>query len=419
MSSQPDAERKAWLASLSRDELRALEYHWPFWGRPSQQAPPGDWRTWLVMAGRGFGKTRLLCEWARGRVESNTCRRLAFVAPTAADARDVLVEGESGILAISPPHFRPLYEPSKRRLTWPNGAIATTYSADESDRLRGPQHDGAICDEIAAWKYPESWDMLMFGLRLGPDPRVAAATTPKPVRLIRDLIKQPTTALTRGSTYENASNLAPAFLDQIIDRYEGTRLGRQEIAGDLLEDIPGALWERKRIDDTRRPAPADLIYTVVAIDPATTSEEGSDLTGIVVAAKGKDGHGYVLADLTRRDTPDGWARAAVRAYETYGANRIVAEVNQGGEMVRLTLKTVDPYVPYKAVHASKGKRARAEPVAALYEQGKVHHCATFPDLEDQMVSFTPDTTESPDRVDALVWALSDLLIAPRSWGGHS
>lgn len=381
------------------------------------------------MAGRGFGKTRTGAEWARLRVESGKYGRLALVAPTAADARDVMVEGESGILAISPPHNRPLYEPSKRRLTWNNGTIATTYSADEPDRLRGPQHDAAWCDEIATWKYPDAWDMLMFGLRLGPDPRSVATTTPRPVRLVRDLIAHPTTAITRGSTYDNAINLAPAFLDQIVAKYEGTRLGRQELEGALLDDVPGALWERGQIDKLRRPRPADLARIVVAIDPAMTSGEDADETGIVVAGTGNcdcagkpERHGFVLADLTTRDTPDGWARRAVGAYHEQRADRIVAEVNNGGEMVQHTIRTVDPRVSYKAVHASRGKRVRAEPVAALYEQGKVHHVrgVRLADLEDQMCNFVPDDYgSSPDRVDALVWAITELMIEGRDRTGHT
>jgi predicted phage terminase large subunit-like protein len=373
--------------------------------------PGGDWRVWLLLAGRGFGKTRTLTEWVRDEAESGRRGRLALVAPTVADVRDVLVEGESGILAVSAPGFRPTYEPSKRRLTWPNGALATTYSADEPDRLRGPQHDGAACDEIAAWRYPETWDMLQFGLRLGADPRAVVATTPRPVRLVRELLAAPTTVVTRGTTHENAQNLAPAFLEQIVARYGGTRLGRQEIDAELLDDTPGALWTRKAIDDLRVAAHPDLARVVVAVDPAVTSGEDADQTGIVVAGLGVDGHGYVLGDLTCRLSPDGWARRAVNAYHAHRADRLVAEVNNGGELVEATVRTVDRNVSYKAVHASRGKRTRAEPVAALYEQGKVHHVGALPDLEDQMCGYVPDAYDgSPDRVDALVWALTELVL---------
>lgn len=338
---------------------------------------------------------------------------MALVAPTAADARDVMVEGESGILACSPPWNRPLYEPSKRRLTWPCGALATTYSADEPDRLRGPQHDGAWADELAAWKYPEAWDMLMFGLRLGDDPRAVATTTPKPVRAIRELLKAPTTYAARGATYDNRENLAPAFLEQIVAKYEGTRLGRQELSGELLDDVPGALWTRVMVDAAFTGRAPDMRRIVVAIDPAVTSGEDSDDTGIVIVGKGADNRAYVLADRTCRLSPDGWAKRAVAAYEEFGADRIVAETNNGGDLVERVVRTVSPHVSYQKVHASRGKRVRAEPVAALYEQGKVSHVGGFADLEDQMCSFVPEGTDgSPDRVDALVWALTDLMLDP-------
>jgi predicted phage terminase large subunit-like protein len=411
MSSLPAEQRRALLDGFTAEELVALEHDWRVWGRPEQQAPEGDWRVWLLLAGRGFGKTRTGAEWVRAEVEAGRRGRLALVAPTAADARDVMVEGESGVLAVSPPGFRPLYEPSKRRLTWPNGAQATTYSADEPDRLRGPQHDGAWCDELAAWRYPEAWDMLQFGLRLGRDPRAVVTTTPKPVRLVRELVAAPTTVVTKGSTYANLGNLAPAFLDQIVRKYEGTRLGRQELDAEILDDVPGALWTRTLLDGLRVREHPDLVRVVVAIDPAVTSGEKADETGIVVAGKGVDGQGYVLADASCRLSPDGWARRAVEAYRRHQADRIVAEVNNGGEMVELTIRTVDPHISYAAVHASRGKRTRAEPVAALYEQGKVHHAGGFPDLEDQMCTYTPDAYDgSPDRVDALVWALTDLML---------
>ncbi|PZN08384.1 MAG: ATP-binding protein [Bacillota bacterium] len=401
------------MADLSDEEAEALLYDWRFWARPKQLPPEGPWRIWLILAGRGFGKTRTGAEWVREQVERHGRRRIAIVGRTAADVRDVMVEGESGILSISPPWFRPVYEPSKRRLTWPNGAIATLYSADEPDLLRGPQHDAAWADELAAWRRPEAWDNLMFGLRLGPDPRVVVTTTPRPVKIIRDLLQDPTCVVTRGSTYENAANLAPAFLEQIISRYEGTRLGRQELYGEVLDDVPGALWQRKRIDELRVREAPELVRVVVAIDPAVTSEEGSDETGIVVAGRGVDGHAYVLADRSCRMSPDGWARRAVKAYYDFDGDRIVGEVNNGGDLVETVIRTVDPKVPYKAVRASRGKAVRAEPVAALYEQGKVHHVGTFEHLEDQLCQITPDGYQgagSPDRADALVWALTELML---------
>lgn len=368
------------------------------------------------MAGRGFGKTRTGAEWVRDEVMHHGARRVALVAPTAADARDVMIEGESGLLEVCTRYgFRPLYEPSKRRLTFPNGAKAYAYSADEPDRLRGPQHDLGWCDEIAAWRRPETWDNLQFGLRLGENPRQVATTTPKPVKLVRALVKEPTTAVTRGHTDENLANLAPAFRD-IIEKYRGTRLGRQELAGELLDDVEGALWSLDMIERSRLRAD-DVLPTltriVVAVDPqAGYSAEGEmSETGIVVAGRDAPGNGYVLADLSGNYLPHDWATTSVVGYRTWSADRIVAESNQGGEMVRNTLRTVDPVVPITLVHASRGKVPRAEPVSALYEQNKVHHVGLFPELEDQMTTYVPDLAmKSPDRMDSLVWAMTDLIV---------
>jgi predicted phage terminase large subunit-like protein len=413
------------IASLSDRELEVLEYEWLEWARDNQKPPPGDWRTWLLLAGRGFGKTRTGAETVRLAVTEFGFRRIALVAPTSADARDVMVEGESGILATSPPWDMPLYRPTKRRLIWPNGAIATTFSADEPERLRGPQHDLAWCDELASWRYPEAWDMLMFGLRLGRDPRVIVTTTPKPTKIIRELVGDSTTVITRGSTYDNRSNLAPAFLHQIIKKYEGTRLGRQEINAEILDDVPGALWNRTLLEELRWPvyqSVPDLVRIVVAIDPAATSGEDADETGIIVAGKDEDGCGYVLEDLSGHYAPAEWARTAITLYRKHKADRVVAEVNNGGEMVEATLRIVDPNVSFTPVHASRGKVIRAEPVAALYEQHRVRHVGTFPTLEDQMCGFTTDLDRiaaglSPDRVDALVWAFTDLLVEPMASEG--
>jgi phage terminase large subunit-like protein len=403
--------RHAALASLTTEQLHRLRYNWSYKARDNQLPPPGDWRTWLVLAGRGFGKTRTGAEWLRAQVETGACGRVALVAPTAADARDVMVEGESGILAISPPWCRPKYEPSKRRLTWPNGAQATVYSADEPDRLRGPQHDGAWCDELAAWNRPEAWDMLQFGLRLGDNPRAVATTTPKPVKVIRDLLAAVTTAVTRGSTYENAANLATAFLTEIRRRYEGTRLGRQELNAELLDDVPGALWVRKALDDLRVVKAPELVRVVIGIDPAVTSGEDSDETGIVALGKGIDGHGYVLADRSCRLSPDGWARRALTTFDQFEANQFIAEVNNGGDLVASNIHTARASAPVKSVRASRGKYTRAEPIAALYEQGRMHHVGSWPELEDQMCSFTPEGGDgSPDRADALVWAATELML---------
>ena len=419
LASLPEPLRNRLVWSLTRKQALTIKYEWPYRARPEQLPPPGDWRVWLLLAGRGFGKTRTGAELVRARIGAHTARRIALVAPTAADARDVMVEGESGLLAIAPPGERPLYEPSKRRLTWPNGAVATTYSADEPERLRGPQHDFAWCDELAAWRYPEAWDMLMFGLRLGDDPRAVVTTTPRPNKLIRALLADPKVVVTRGRTAENRAHLAPAFLDQIVRRYEGTRLGRQELDAEILDDMPGALWQRGTIEAARVGALPDLVRVVVAIDPAAASSENSDETGIVVAGRDAGGHGYVLADASGRYPPAEWARAAIAAFRANQADRIVAEVNNGGEMVEATLRTVDPNVPFRAVRASRGKAARAEPVAALYEQGRMHHLGAFAALEDQMCAFTSDFDRhaagySPDRVDALVWAFTDLLVEPHA-----
>jgi len=409
MSSLPAEQRARLLDELSDAEAEALLFDWQFWARPSQLPPPGPWIAWLLQAGRGFGKTRTGAEWVRTEVEAGRRRRLALVAPTAADARDVMIEGESGILAISPPWCRPLYEPSKRRLTWPNGAQATTYSADEPNRLRGPQHDGAWADELGVWRHPEAWDMLMLGLRLGDDPRVVVTTTPKSVRTIRELRAASTTVITRGSTFDNADNLALPFLSFIVTRYKGTRLGRQELEGEMLDDAPGALWKRARIDELRAVKHPTLVRIVVGVDPATTSDEDSSETGIVVAGRGVDGQGYVLDDLSLQASPGEWAKAVMTAYNKFSADRVIGEANNGGDLVEFTIRTVDPNVSYAKVHAARGKQTRAEPIAALYEQGRVHHVGTFAALEDQMCTWTPGEV-SPDRMDALVWALTELML---------
>lgn len=424
----PSEMRRQMMGNLTPSQARNFPFDWNgWWARPDQLAPLGSWSKWLILAGRGYGKTRVVCEWVRGLVEEGKAGRIALVAPTAADVRDVMVEGPSGILACCPDWNRPVYEPSRRKITWPNGAIAITYSADEPERLRGPQHDAAACDELAAWRYPEAYDMLMFGLRLGEDPRCAIATTPKPVKLIKELVAAngKDVIVTRGSTYENSANLAPTFFQTIVSKYEGTRLGRQELNAELLADVVGALWQRDQIDKLRikkEDCPA-LSRIVIAIDPAAKSEEGSDETGIIVAGIGRDDkHGYLLDDLSGKYQPLGWARKAIWAFEHYKADRIIAEINNGGEMVEATLRTVNKVVPYKAVTATRGKVIRAEPIAAHDEQGKIHHVGSFPQLEDQMCEFTLDFDRkvagySPDRVDARVWAFTELMPAARSWFG--
>jgi phage terminase large subunit-like protein len=415
----PEDERDAVLSELPPEALAALKYNWEFWARPNQLEPDGQWTTWLILAGRGFGKSRCGAEWVRQKAKDFPGCRIALVGETAADARKVMVEGESGILSVSPPDFMPEYSPANRQLTWPNGSTAYTYNATQPDQLRGPQHHFAWSDEIAKWdRLQDSWDQLQFGLRLGVDPRQVVTTTPRPLPLIRRMIVDPTVHVTKGRTYDNADNLAKPFLKQVEESYGGTRLGRQELEGEVLEDIPGALWTRDVIDNNRRPeAPKDLIRIVVAIDPAATSHEGSDETGIVAVGYAKDEEGtqrgYVLADASCKGKPEEWARAAVALYHELDADRIVAESNQGGEMVESVIKAVDRNVPVTLVRASRGKRVRAEPISALYEQGRVHHVGRFDSLEDQMCLFSGETGrsagDSPDRVDALVWGVSALF----------
>lgn len=341
--------------------------------------------------------------------------RIAIIAETAADARDVLVEGDSGILAVHPPDFRPLYEPSKRRLTWPNGAVATLFNAVEPDQLRGPQHDAALCDELAKWRYArECWDQLQFGMRLGEHPQVVVTTTPRPIPVLKEILAASDTVITRGSTMDNAGNLAQSFMKAIVDRYAGTRLGRQELNAEMLDDVPGALWTRDMLDATRIKDTPDLRRVVVAVDPSGTSgNDGGDDIGIVIAGIGTDGRGYVLGDWSCNMSPDGWGRRVREAFAYFKADRIVAERNFGGAMVEAVIRAVDSKLPVTMVTASRGKIARAEPVAALYEQGRISHVGGFAALEDQMCSMTSTGFAgegSPDRADALVWALSELML---------
>jgi phage terminase large subunit-like protein len=418
-----ESERATFLGSLSEAEIGSLRWNWQLWARDDQLEPIGEWLVWLLLAGRGFGKTRTLAETVRGWVcgESPLAKgrycRIALIAETAADARDVIVEGESGLLAVHPRDFRPTYEPSKRRLTWPNGAVATLYNATEPDQLRGPQHDAAACDELAKWREAEeTWANLMMGLRLGSRPRCVVATTPRPIPLLRKLIADPQTITTRGRTADNAVNLAEPFLRTVTERYGGTRLGRQELEGEMLDDMPGALWKRSWLDEGRRPKPETLERVVVAIDPAASAGESADETGIVVCGVSVDPdgikRGYVLEDCSVRGSPEEWARAAVAAYDRWDADRVIAEANNGGEMIQTVIRTVRAGMFVELVHASRGKAVRAEPISALFEQGRVHLCGVFPELEDQLCAFTPwmDRSKgSPDRADAMVWALSSLF----------
>lgn len=420
--------REEWLASLDDETKAALRWSWKFWARPNQLQPGGDWNTWLVLAGRGFGKTRMGSEFLRANVCGDTplapppsgWSRIALVAETAADARDVMILGDSGILACHPKEFRPEWSPTNRRLTWPNGVQAWAFNATEPDQLRGPQHHAAWVDELAKFRYmQETWDQLQFGLRLGKHPRALVTTTPQPRPLIKRLLANPDTHATRGSTLDNSANLAQNTIKALYERYGKTRLGRQELEGEILDDIPGALFNRQNIDDHRQgEVPETLDRVIVAVDPSTSSNEGSDETGIVVVAlsRDKDGYnrGYVLEDGSLRGTPEEWAKKAVTLYRKWGADRIVAEKNQGGLMVESVLKAADRSILVKLVHASRGKIVRAEPISALYEQGRIHHIGSFDKLEDQMCQFSVDNirnenTGSPDRVDALVWGLTEIF----------
>ena len=396
------------LDGMSPEDQYRLLYDWASWARPEQLPPPGNWLTWFVQAGRGFGKSRIGSEWIRHRVGKEGARRLALVGRTPADVRDTMIEGESGILACAPPDQRPHYEPSKRRLTWANGATALTFTSYEPDQLRGPQFDTILWDELAAFKYlRETWDNGQLALRLGSHPRQVVTTTPRPLALLKEIVKDPSTHVTRGTTYDNLVNLAPNFRAQILARYANTTRGQQEIMGELLDDLPGALWHRSSI--VYREA-AELRRVCVAIDPAVTSSEDADETGILVCGVDVKGLGAVLGDYSLRGTPDQWGRKAVWAYHQHKANLIVAEANNGGEMITHVIRTVDPNVPVKLVHATVGKHTRAEPVAALYEQGKMYHVRPFPDLEDQLCTWLPDDPESPDRLDACIWGFSELML---------
>lgn len=417
----PERKRQA-LERLSDAEAQALLYDWEFWARPEQAPPPGDWFVWLLRSGRGFGKTRTGAEWVIGRARAGF-RRIALVGQSKADVRDTMIElGDSAILRVSPPWFQPVYEPSKRRLTWPNGAVAIVYSGDEPDQLRGPQHDSAWVDELAKFRYPQqTWDNLLFGLRIGARPQVVVTTTPRPIPLIKALREKPTTVDVQRPTWDNLVNLSPTFLREVIEPYQGTRLGRQEINGEILEDNPGALWQRATIEAGRVLRAPDLQRVVVGVDPSATGT--GDAAGIVVVGMAMDPttrvrHLYVLDDRTVQGSPLTWAQAALTAYHVHRADRIVAEVNNGGEMVETTIRAVEAAkgagarAAYRAVHASRGKAVRAEPVTAIYEQGRAHHVGMFAELEDEMCQWEPGLP-SPNRMDALVWAATDLMLGDR------
>lgn len=418
------------LETLEPDELRALPYLFDFWALPHQLPPDGHWKTWMVLGGRGAGKTRAGAEWVREQVEGSgpedigRSQRVALVGETFDQARDVMVFGESGILACTPDDRKPTWHATKRRLIWPNGAEAQVYSAHDFEGLRGPQFDAAWVDELAKWRNAEeAWDMLQFALRKGEHPQQVVTTTPRNIPVLRRILNSRNTVTTHAPTQANKVNLAASFLEEIETEFGGTLLGRQEIEGLLIETVEGALWTTEMIEAARTDEVGELDRIVVAIDPPVTSKASSDACGIVVAgvsfsADRRDWRAVVLEDCSvQAASPLAWAQAAVAAYHRHGADRIVAEVNQGGELVDLVLRQIDETVPVSSVHATRGKAIRAEPVAALYEQRRVRHLRGLTDLEEQMGQMARDGFAgrgSPDRVDALVWALTDLMIQPRS-----
>jgi phage terminase large subunit-like protein len=423
---QEEGRAREALAELDAASLAALAHDWWVWAREDQLPPDaaqggGPWRTWLILGGRGSGKTRAGAEWVRAQAlaippsAQSAANRIALVGETLQQVRSVMIEGVSGLLAVHAAGERPEWRPSKGELHWPNGAIAQAFSAEDYESLRGPQFEVAWCDELAKWRRAERvWDMLQFGLRLGPAPRAVVTTTPRNLKLLKRMLADPTTAVTRAATDANAANLAPAFLDEMRRRYGGTLLGRQELDGEIVDERQGALWRREWIESQRVAGAPDMARIVVAVDPPVTANAQSDACGIVVVGLGEDARAYVLADRTIRGRePATWARAAIAAFRDFEADRIVAEVNQGGDLVPLVMRQVDPNVPVTKVRATRGKWIRAEPVAALYAEGRVAHVGEFADLEAQMCAFGADGLaggKSPDRLDALVWGLTELML---------
>jgi len=413
-------QRIQFLATLDETELDTFGGYWDFFAHDHQAPPPGDWTSWLVLGGRGAGKTRVGAEWVRAIARGNPKRGIAALTPIALigetehDAREVMVEGVAGLLSVHQRGERPTWIPSRRRLEWPSGAVAQVFSAEDPESLRGPQFAAAWCDELAKWRHAEAtFDMLQFGLRLGERPRQVITTTPRPIALLKRLMADPSTVLSHAATTVNAHNLAPAFLDAVVRRYAGTRLGRQELDGAIVEERTDALWSRSGLEACRVAAPPPpLARIVVAVDPPASSGKGADACGLVAAGRGEDGIVYVIADETAaRLSPAGWARKAIALWHRLSADALVAEVNQGGDMVRAVIGEADSTVPVIAMRAHKGKWLRAEPVALLYEQGKVKHAGVFPALEDEMCDFALDglsSGRSPDRLDALVWAVTAL-----------
>ncbi len=419
----------SFLEGLGDNALLALPWMFEFWALPHQLPPRGAWKSWVIMGGRGAGKTRAGAEWVRSMVEGakpldpGRAHRLALIGETFDQVREVMIFGESGILACSPPDRRPVWEAGRKRLVWPNGASAQAFSAHEPEALRGPQFDAAWVDELAKWKKAEeTWDMLQFALRLGGHPQQVITTTPRNVGVLKAILNNPSTVVTHAPTEANRAYLAESFLTEVQARYAGTRLGRQELEGVLLDDIEGALWTSKMLEEARVTDTGDLDRIVVALDPSVTGRAASDACGIMVVGARTRGpieqwRAVVLEDVSTRGKPTDWARAAIAAMKRWDAEKLVAETNQGGDLIESVLRQIDPLVPFRALRATRGKSARAEPVAALYEQGRVAHLARAPlgPLEDQMCQMTLQGYQgkgSPDRVDALVWALHELMLEP-------
>jgi phage terminase large subunit-like protein len=420
----PPAKRAQLLATICERECEQIFYDWSLWARAEQKPPPGDWVIWLILAGRGAGKTRAGAEAVREWIKDFPIVNL--IGATAADVRDIMIRGESGLLACCPPRERPRYSRSAARLDWPNGAVSLLFSAEEPDRLRGKQHMKLWCDELAAWRKPDTFDQAMLGLRIGDKPQAVITTTPRPTKIIKSLTAGKDTIVTRGSTFDNADHLAEAFLKRITARYEGREIGRQELFAEIVEEAPGALWTRALIERQRiapADAPSDYSEIVIAVDPPARSGPRADECGLVVAAKTAEGRYYVLADLTSQgETPGQWGARVASAYRRFSANRVVAEINNGGEMVVDVLRQSAPHLPVRSVTATRGKYLRAEPIAAAYERGLVFHVGALPKLEDQLCMMTPDFDAraagfSPDRADALVWAIADLLGLDRPGAG--
>jgi phage terminase large subunit-like protein len=412
----PTTRRRALFGRLSDDELAQFGTSWCCWARAGQTPPKGPWRTWLLMAGRGYGKTRAGAEWVQHLAEEEGLR-IALVGPTEDEARTVMIEGPSGLLACAAPDMCPEWEPSRGLITWPTGSQAFVYSGANPEALRGPEHDYAWCDELAKWPQPEAaWDNLMLGLRRGRLPRALATTTPRPIALLRRLLARADVATTRGRTADNVL-LAKPVVDHATELYGGTRLGRQELDGELIADFEGALWTREMVEKGRGPMPAALARVVIGVDPPASAS--GDACGIVVCGLDGDGIGQVLADASVNGlAPEGWAREVVRAAEAWEADLVVAETNQGGEMVESVLRSVDSALPVRAVRARYGKGRRAEPVSALFARGKARFAGSFPALEDQLCAMTSAGYEgpgrSPDRADAMVWAMAELLLGARA-----